>query len=320
MNLLVTGGNGFVGKVLVERLISKNDVSVSLSLRNTSVSTGAIISHCLGGIDSETDWSKALSGVDVVIHLAARVHVMREKSTSVLEEYRKTNSFGTVNLAEQAVKAGVKRFIFLSTVKVCGESTVDGAFFGADSISSNHDPYGLSKYEAEQGLLNVSAKTCMEVVIIRPPLVYGPGVKANFQKMIRLVNMGIPLPFGSIQNKRSLLAVDNLVDLIVFCLNSPRAANTVLLPSDNEDVSTTELLVKLGEALGKPARLIGVPSKLLEYGLILLGKRSLSTRLCGSLQVEGSQCYEQIGWTPPYSMDEALQKTAEAFKEDEKSL
>jgi len=265
------------------------------------------------GIDAETDWRGSMSDGDVVIHLAARVHIMNDDSTDPLSEFRKVNTEGTLNLARQASESGVKRFIYLSSIKVNGESTKAGESFSPDDEFISDDPYGLSKYEAEQDLLALAAETGMEVVIIRPPLVYGPGVKANFSSMMKWVNKGVPLPFGAVHNKRSLVALDNLVDFIIHCISHPKAANEVFLISDGYDVSTTELLQKVAKAFGKRAFLIPVPVSLMKFAARLLGKGDVSDRLFGSLQVDSSKVLELLGWKPVITMDDELKITAEAY-------
>ncbi|MBQ1557109.1 MAG: SDR family oxidoreductase [Pseudomonas sp.] len=262
-------------------------------------------------------WGLLLQGQDVVIHCAARVHVMHDTSTDPLAEFRKVNREDTLNIARQAAMAGVQRFIFISSIKVNGEGTAPNQPYKADDASAPLDPYGVSKMEAEQGLRELAAETGMEVVIIRPTLVYGPGVKANFLNMMRWLHKGVPLPFGAIHNRRSLVALDNLADLIVTCIDHPAAANQTFLVSDGEDLSTTELLRRMAAALGKPARLLPVPSRLLEAAAALLGKQALSQRLCGSLQVDIGKTRELLDWTPPVSVDEALRKTAKHFLEQQ---
>jgi len=242
---------------------------------------------------------------------------MSDTSSDPLTEFRKVNVEGTLSLARQAAAAGVRRFIFISSIKVNGEGTVLGAPYHADAQPLPADPYGISKMEAEQGLRALAADTGMEVVIIRPTLVYGPGVKANFLNLMRWLHKGVPLPFGAIHNLRSLVALDNLVDLIVTCIDHPAAANQTFLVSDGEDLSTTELLRRMGTALGKPARLFPVPSRLIEVGAAMLGKQALAQRLCGSLQVDISKTRELLNWTPPVSVDEALRKTAKHFLEQQ---
>ncbi|WAG80604.1 SDR family oxidoreductase [Metapseudomonas furukawaii] len=312
---LLTGCTGFVGHPLLARL-SNCDFSVVACSRVAMPALPASATNVLvSGIDGLTDWQVALAGVEVVIHSAARVHVMNDQSSDPLAEFRKVNVEGTLNLARQAAEAGVRRFIFISSIKVNGEGTPLGSPYRADAQPQPADPYGVSKMEAEQGLRALAAETGMEVVIIRPTLVYGPGVKANFLSMMRWLHKGVPLPFGAIHNQRSLVALDNLVDLIVTCIDHPAAANQTFLVSDGEDLSTTELLRRMATALGKPARLLPVPSWLLEAGASILGKKALSQRLCGSLQVDISKTRELLGWTPPLSVDAALRKTAAHFLE-----
>jgi nucleoside-diphosphate-sugar epimerase len=238
---------------------------------------------------------------------------MKDSSQDPLAEYRKVNVEGTLNLALQAASANVKRFIFISTIKVNGESTAPGKFFTADEQPDPIDPYGISKWETEVGLRQLVEESGMEFVIIRPPLVYGPGVKANFQSIMRWVSRGVPLPLGSINNKRSLVGLDNLVDLIITCIENPGAANQTFIAGDGEDLSTTELLQRMGNALGKPARLIPFPAGLLTLLASLLGKKDVVQRLCGSLQVDISKAQELLGWDPPVSVEEGLRRVAEDF-------
>jgi nucleoside-diphosphate-sugar epimerase len=264
----------------------------------------------VASIDGSTDWHDALAGCDAVVHLAARVHVMTETTADPLNEFRRVNVQGTLNLARQAAAAGVRRFVFVSSIKVNGEATQPGAPFTADDAPTPLDAYGVSKMEAEQGLREIARQTGMEVVIIRPPLVYGPGVKANFATMMRWLKRGVPLPLGAIHNQRSLVALDNLVDLIVTCLTHLAAANQTFMVSDGEDVSTTELLRRMGQAMGHPARLVPVPASWLKVAVGLLGKGDVAQRLCGSLQVDISKTRELLGWTPPVSLDEGLRRAA----------
>ncbi|CRM19961.1 UDP-glucose 4-epimerase [Pseudomonas sp. 25 E 4] len=240
---------------------------------------------------------------------------MSDASSDPLTEYRKVNVVGTLKLAEQAAQAGVKRFVFISSIKVNGEGTRPGQPYTADDVPSPCDPYGVSKMEAEQQLRLLAQSTGMEVVIIRPVLVYGPRVKANFRSMMSWLNKGVVLPLGAIGNQRSLVALDNLVDLIVTCMTHPAAAGQTFLVSDGEDLSTTQLLRRMGAALGKPARLLPVPAMLLEWGAALIGRKSIGQRLCGSLQVDITKARDLLGWVPPTSVSEALKKTAASFKE-----
>lgn len=258
-----------------------------------------------------TDWDRALAGVGVVIHAAARAHVMQDADMDSLAEFRRVNVESTLNLARQANVAGVRRFIFISSVKVNGEATDLGQSYFSDDIPAPLDFYGISKMEAEQGLRRISEETGMEVVIIRPPLVYGPGVKANFLTMMKWLWSGIPLPLGAIHNKRSLVALDNLIDLIVTCIDHPAARNQTFLVSDGEDLSTPQLLRRMAEALHRPARLIPVPASLLQFVAGLIGNSDVARRLCGSLQVDISKTRQLLEWNPPVSVDEGIRRTAE---------
>jgi nucleoside-diphosphate-sugar epimerase len=243
-----------------------------------------------------------------VVHAAARTHIMQDTVADPLTAFRLVNVQGTLNLARQAAEAGVKRFVFLSSVKVNGELTQMGHPFRENDIPAPQDPYALSKYEAVAGLCRLAEETGMEVVIIRPPLVYGPGVKANFENMIRWVRRGIPLPFAAVSNKRSFVALDNLVDFIATCIVHPKAANQTFLVSDGEDLSTAELLQRVGLVLGKPMRLFPVPANLLQLAAGLIGKKTMAQRLCGSLQVDISKARDFLDWAPPLSVDEGLRQ------------
>lgn len=314
MKVLLTGSSGFVGQALLARLADQPALDlVTVSRRPASGLPAGVVHAHISDIAADTSWQSALSGVQVVIHAAARVHVMNDKVANPLAEFRKVNVDGTLNLARQAVVAGVKRFIFISSIKVNGESTAPGKPYCAESQPAPVDPYGISKLEAELALRALAAETGLEVVIIRPPLVYGPGVKANFLSMMRWLSKGIPLPLGAVHNRRSLVALDNLVDLIATCIEHPAAANQTFLVSDGEDLSTSQLLRRMGGALGRPARLVPVPMWLLEAGGALLGQRALAQRLCGSLQVDISKTRELLNWSPPLGVDGALGKTAKSF-------
>lgn len=313
--ILVTGASGFVGARLVELLSAHAKYSPVAVVRNSSDAQHFLgESLVLGDLARGEVRVDCLYSVDVLIHAAARVHVMHE-SADALVEFRRVNVFATLDLAKKAACAGVKRFIYISSIKVNGDATVLGQGFTPEQAAAPMDPYGLSKMEAEQGLRAIAVESGMEVVIIRPPLVYGPGVKANFLSMMNWLKRGIPLPFGAIHNQRSLVALDNLVDLIITCIGHSAAANQTFLVSDGEDLSTSELLRCMGVALGKPARLLPVSSRLLEIGAALLGKRALSQRLCGSLQVDISKTRELLNWSPPINIDEALRNTAKYFLE-----
>jgi len=313
--ILVTGANGFVGRELCQILIECGHIVHAVTRRQYQCKSLSTLKYfTVKDICENTLWESAIKGVDCVIHLAARVHVMVDNSRDPLSVYREVNTKGTMNLARQALKAGVKRFVYISSIKVNGECTTINIPYTDTDNPAPSDPYAISKYEAEQQLLELSSSGDLEIVIIRPPLVYGPGVKANFLSMLRWLNKGIPLPFGSIQNKRSLVALDNLVDLILTCIEQPAAANQIFLVSDGEDLSTTELLSRVASALGKKPRLLPVNQQLLELILRFIGKKDLAQRLCSSLQVDISKAKKLLNWTPPVSVDEGLRKTADAFK------
>ena len=316
--VLVTGANGFIGSRLC-RLLMERDYTVRAALRNSRPHDDLVEQEqavAIGDIGSGTQWNAALHDVDCMVHLAARVHVMDETAVDPLSEFRVVNVDGTINLARQAAAAGVKRFIYLSSIKVNGEATQRRRPFTVDDQPAPADPYAISKAEAEQALLKLAIETDVDVVIIRPPLVYGPGVKANFLGMMRWLNRGIPLPFGSIYNKRSFVALDNLVDLIITCIEHPSATNQIFLAGDGEDLSTTDLLLRMGRALGHPARLIPVPEKILKVAAVLMGKRALAQRLCGSLQVDISKTRDRLDWEPIVTIDETLNKTAKSYLDD----
>jgi len=314
MKILVTGASGFLGTGLLSRLLSDSAYEVAIASRRPSGRVG-VEEFLVADLKRDTSWAVALARVEVLVHTAARVHIRAEDEASdPLAVYRAVNVEGTLNLAQQAASAGVRRFVFVSSIKVNGESTEPGCPFSADDPPNPGDPYSISKMEAEQQLRAVASRTGMEVVIVRPPLVYGPGVKANFLSMMRWLGHSIPMPFGLIQNQRSLVALDNLVDLIVRCIDHPAAANQTFLVSDGDDVSTPELFRRLGEALGNPAILLPVPSVWLTVSARLLGQPGLAQRLCGSLQVDISKTRAMLGWEPPCSMQDELQKTVEAFR------
>lgn len=314
MRVLVTGASGFVGGAVVERLACNSVFFLrAASRRGDCFFSDGVERVVVGSLDADTEWQVALDGVDVVVHAAARAHVMSDTAADPLEEFRRVNVAGTLSLARQAALAGVKRFVFLSSIGVNGNCTPQGQPFMADDAPNPQEPYAVSKLEAEQGLQMLAAETGIDIVIIRPPLVYGPGAPGNWRQLMRVIALGVPLPLGAIHNLRSFVGLDNLVDLIVTCLDHPAAANQVLLVGDGEDVSTTELLRRVGRAMGKPARLIPVPSLLLQASAALLGRRDMAQRLCGSLQVDISKARILLGWKPPVSVDESLAKTARHF-------
>jgi nucleoside-diphosphate-sugar epimerase len=314
MRTLVTGSSGFVGTGLIRCLLADSAQRIVAVRRAASpFAVERVHSIQVGEVDANTDWRTALGDVDSVVHLAARVHVMRDRAIDPLAEFRRVNVEGSLQLARQAVAAGVRRFVYLSSIKVNGESTAPDRPFGVDDIARPQDPYGISKYEAERALRQFTASTDMELVIVRPPLVYGPGVRANFHSMMGWLKRGIPLPFGAIDNRRSLVALDNLCDLLVTCTHHPAAAGQTFLASDGEDVSTTQLLQRLGLALGHPARLVPMSPALLRTLFDALGKAHISQRLLSSLQVDITPARDRLGWQPPIGLDEGLRRAAAAF-------
>lgn len=310
MNLLLTGSTGFVGSVLAHSLNTCPQFNLSISLRRPC--PGYSKSTVVGSIDHYTDWTAALQGIDTVIHLAARAHQIKDAAPNPEQAFYEVNTAGTANLVQQSIEAGVKHFIFISSIGAM--ATLSDDVLTADSPCRPDTPYGLSKLAAEQALIQQTQGTGMTYTIIRPPLVYGPGNPGNMARLIKLVNTGLPLPLGAIHNRRSLVALPNLVDLITTCLTHPAAANQTFLVSDNEDLSTTDLLKRLAKALNKPARLIPVPMPLLQATAQILGKPALAQRLCGSLQVDSSKVRQRLDWTPPYTVDEGLQATADWFR------
>lgn len=308
--VLITGANGFVGRTLCGALAEQGR-NCRPVVRSTCDPTDRKFSFAIGDVGGQTDWSPAIADVSQVVHLASRVHVMSEAGCDVEALYRETNTFGTLRLAQQAADAGVKRFVFLSSVKVNGEER-EGAYSEGDRPAPI-GPYATSKRDAELGLWEIAECSGMEVVVIRPPLVYGPGVKANFLSMMRWLHRGVPLPFGAVRNRRSLVAIGNLVDFIVTCIDHPAAANETFMVSDGEDLSTKDLLVRLAAALGVKARLIDVPVPMLRLGAAMLGQGEVLRRLCGSLCVDASKANRLLGWSAPLSVDAGLKATADHF-------
>lgn len=313
MKLLITGANGFVGQALCKRMMA-DGWQVRGTIRSmeqaASLSAGVEVVQ-IDSIGGDTDWSDALAGVDAVVHLAARVHVMNEESSDSLAEFREVNVAGTERLARMAATNGVKRFVFISSVKVNGEGALTPY---SEDAAAPEDHYGVSKWEAEQVLHRIAEETGQEVVILRPPLVYGPGVKANFLSLFKIVDRGVPLPLASIDNGRSFIYLGNLVDAIITCINHPKASGRTYLISDGEDVSTPELIRRLGAALGRPARLFPFPPTLMRFAGKLIGKSAAVERLLGSLTVDSSMIGRELDWKPPYTMQEGLRETAEWFK------
>ena len=321
-SVLVTGASGFVGKALCAELLRHGNF-VRAANRTVHFTADHSCKHqeeiVVGALDVNTDWSAALSGVDVVIHLAARVHVMRDEADDPLNEFRRVNTAGTEQLARAAAASGAKRLVYVSSIKVNGEETPDGHCYTELDAPSPQDPYGVSKWEAEQALHRVAKETGLEVVIIRPPLVYGAGVKGNFAQMLKVLAKGIPLPLASVANKRSLICLDNLVDALLCCATHPAAAGQTYLVSDGEDISTPELLRQLGSWMGRPARLLPFPLALLQLGGRLFGRGGQIERLVDSLQVDSSKIRQELDWQPPCTLQQGLRATAEWYRDQRHS-
>ena len=313
--IFITGATGFVGSALIDRLLRDRD-NVRLA---AAVLAGEDVGHLPREVErvvveplSETsDYEAALRQTEIVIHLAARVHVMHDTAADPLQEFRRVNTYGTERLALQAASAGVRRFVFVSTIKVHGEEA--SVPYREDSPLAPLDPYGVSKLEAEVALRRVADESGLEVVVIRPPLVYGPGVKANFRQLMNVVDSGAPLPFASVQNRRSLIFLENLVDAFACCATAPNAAGQIFLVSDGEDVSTPELIRRLASALDRSSRLWPFPSGLLRLAGAAMGKSQAVERLLGSLQVDISKIRRELGWVPPFTMEQGLEKTAKWY-------
>jgi UDP-glucose 4-epimerase len=298
--IVLTGGSGFLGS----HLLNNEAFQEALAIGRTQPDNHRHFQ--IVSFDADDDLAEVFNDKEIVVHVAARAHVMNDTAKSPLNEFRHVNTVGTLNLAEKAAIAGVKRFIFISTVKVLGEQTEPGqAFKNGDSFNPQ-DPYSISKVEAEVGLKLIGEAHGMEIVIIRPPLVYGKGVKGNFASLLKLARFPIPLPFGSIQNKRSLVSVENLVDLIVVCLNHPNAKNQTFLVSDDDDMSTSILFSRLADAGGYKAYIFSFPLVLLSISLRVLGKSAIYERLCGSMQVNIDYTKSQLGWKPPFKVKDSL--------------
>jgi UDP-glucose 4-epimerase len=314
LQVLVTGATGLVGEAVVFRLLLDKRYTPVAAVRATTRLSG-LCRIVPFDLELPTGMPE-LRGIDVIVHCAARVHVMNEKGADGLAAFRKINVEGTVRLARRAAECGVKRFIFISSIKVNGEGTPRNKTFKATDLPAPIDAYGISKREAEDAIRQVCEETGMELVVIRPPLVYGPGVKANFLSMVRWLDRGIPLPLGAIDNRRSLVAIGNLTDLVLTCIDHPAAAGEIFLVSDGEDLSTTQLLRRTALALGNSAKLVPVPAGLLQAAASMVGKSGIAERLCGNLQVDIQRTCELLGWRPPINTEKALRQTVEHYRDE----
>lgn len=309
MKVLMTGATGFLGRILLNCL---GKHLIRIYSRSCSNATYECIE---GNLDDFEKFPLIVKDIDVVVHCAARAHVMNETVSDPIHEYRKINTVATLNLAKSAAERGVGRFIYISSIKVHGERNFENKAIVEDEQLEPVDPYGISKLEAEIGLRKIAEETGMEVVIIRPPLIYGPGVKANFESVMKWLYKGIPLPLGAVNNRRSLVGIDNLCDFIKLCIEHPNAANQSFLISDQDDVSTTELLNRLKSAMNSKSALLPVPTSLMTVGAKLVGKGTVAQRLFDDLYVSSNKATELLGWKPPFTMEEQLKKTAQHFLE-----
>lgn len=309
MKILVTGATGFVGRALCVALI-RQGFNVLAAVREAASIEGCL-AVVVGDINSTTNWATALPSVDVVVHLAARAHIMNDLARDPLAEFRKVNVDGTLNLAHQAAQEGIRRFVFISSIGVNGLFTFNGDSFNERDLPNPHNAYAISKWEAEQGLHQIAQKTGLEVVIVRPPLIYGAGAKGNLAQMVSIVTRGVPLPFSSVNNKRSLIYVGNLVDALLLCATHPAAAGQTYLVSDDEEVSTPDLLRKLALAIGKKPRLFSFPADLLRLAGLLTGKSEQVSRLLGSLRIDSGKIRSELGWEPPFSLEDGIKATVQ---------
>jgi nucleoside-diphosphate-sugar epimerase len=314
MKILVTGATGFLGRAVCQALASQPDTLVLGTTRSAGSSAQtAMPLIAVGDIGATTDWTAALQGVDVVIHIAARLQLQSDRSSDPLAEYRRTNVHGTLTLARQALVAGVKRIIFISSVGVNGSVTT-GKPFDESSLPVPDGDYARSKLEAETGLLDIVKGTAMDVVLIRPPLIYAAHARRNFPRLLKLVDSGLPLPFGALDNRRSMVALENLVDFIVRCIHHPAASNQLFLISDGEDASTAQIVRYLAASMGRSLRLLPVPDALMRWGARLVGKQSMYNTLCASLQVDSGKARRLLDWTPPLTLEQALSKAGRDYK------
>ncbi len=309
--VLITGANGFVGQTVCQYLMD-SEIPIRKALRQKPDHQESQDCHVIGDINAHTNWSQALNNIDSIVHLAARAHIMKDTSSDPLSTFRRVNVEGTVNLARQAARANVRRFIFTSSIKVNGEKT-EGTGFTETDESAPEDPYGISKYEAEQELRQVAKETGLDVVILRPPLIYGPLVKANFYQLMNIIYNGWPLPLGKVNNQRSLLYVGAFASAIKTCLMHPNASGKTFLVSDEKSLSTSELIIKLGEFLNRPPRLLNIPLSWMKLGGKFLRKAAAIDKLTSSLVIDNTKIQQELNWASPYSIDSGMQKTAEWF-------
>lgn len=310
MKILLTGASGFVGRSLCDRLLAENHrIIAPVRSHDLLPYNHNLRPEKISGLQDSLDWKLMLKDVEVIIHLASRVHVMNDTSIDPLAEFRKINVGATLNLARQAVELGVQRFIYMSSIKVNGEKTLPVKPFTAEDKPAPVDPYGISKYEVEQSLAQIASETGLEVVILRPPLVYGPNVKANFLRLIKWVKLGLPLPLGSLHNQRSMVYVGNLVDAVIACLEHPSVAGETFLVSDGEDVSTPQLITMIASAMGKTSRVLPFPTAILNILGKATGKSTEVERLANSLCVDSGKIRTLLGWNPPFTMEAGIQET-----------
>lgn len=310
MRVLITGSSGFIGRALIRHCAARSGMDVIATSRTLGESISGVMWHCVGEINERTDWSTCVNGIDAVIHLAGRAHIIRDSSPDPEQAFGTVNHLGSRRLAEQAARAGVRRFILVSTIGVLGRQTAAGRALRPCDPPAPHDAYSRSKLAGEHAVREIGARTGMEVTVVRPPMVIGSGAPGNFARLVRLVRSGVPIPLCRTPNARSMLARDNLVDLLLTCLTHPKAAGATLLASDGEDLSTHELVMEIAAGLGARARVIRLPDQLLELGLQAAGLGALHARLCGSLQINLSATTELLGWRPPYSGREAIRRAA----------
>lgn len=309
MKCLITGASGYVGSRLIEIMGQKGGYKIIAHTHTRQVArTDGVESHVTGDVDNEALWGSILDGVEYVIHCASRVHVMQERSADPLREFRRVNFHGTINLARQCIDAGVRRFIYLSTIGVNGQETGVDTYFSEEDSANPHNDYSLSKYEAELGLMEIARESKLEVVIIRPPLIYGPNAPGNFGLLLRLLRKKIPLPMAGIYNKRSFLALDNLIDFIIICLLHPMAKNELFLISDDEDISTSDLISNIAKAAQLPNRSFYLPLGLLRSFMRLGISKAAMHGLTGNLRIDMRKAKCVLGWTPPFSVGESVRR------------